>query len=136
MATPLWVQEAGPGAQLSILVLLAIAGPPLERARGWRFLLGAFLAGAVAGEVSGYAWNPHSAGVSVAVAGVVTAALYVACRDPDAIGADPRVRIQIRVLTAVAVAGGIVLCALADNHGPALLAGFAFAALAEARSRH
>jgi hypothetical protein len=83
-----------------------------------------FLAGALAGHVVGEWWQPYGSGVSVGFCGPLGALAVYALRThrrrpgPQLVG------------PAVILAGAVVLAALADIHGPAILAGAVVGAVA------
>lgn len=163
--SPLLVQADGLGQFAANFAGLAIVGAAVERQMGGWWWTALVLAGAVAGEAAGYAWDPTGAGSSLAVCGLaggfcvfawraglrrswplefccywvaaltgltlfglpgavalcaaLAAVLAVASRYPDW---------PIRPLVlAGTLAGAVVLAAVGNDHGPALLAGTAVA---------
>ncbi|MFL5883284.1 MAG: rhomboid family intramembrane serine protease, partial [Actinomycetota bacterium] len=71
--TTLMVQDGGVVGTLSNLAFLLVMGVVAEQVlEAWRWLVCYFGAG-LAGELAGYAWQPHGAGNSVAVCGLAGA---------------------------------------------------------------
>ena len=71
--TALFVQDGGAAGTLSNLLFLLVMGALAEQfLERWRWLVCYFGAG-LAGELAGYAWQPHGAGNSVAVCGLAGA---------------------------------------------------------------
>ncbi len=71
LLTPLLVHADGWVAFVSNSMAIALIGPTVEQKLGrWRGLL-LFLAGGLAGNMAGYAWEPHGAGSSVGLCGLL-----------------------------------------------------------------
>ena len=71
--TALFVQDGGAAGTLSNLLFLLVMGALAEQfLERWQWLVCYFGAG-LAGELAGYAWQPHGAGNSVAVCGLAGA---------------------------------------------------------------
>ncbi len=71
LLSPLLVQSDGWWQFASNGVALVVVGGAAERLFGSRRWFALYLAGGMAGELAGYAWQPHGAGNSVAVFGLV-----------------------------------------------------------------
>jgi membrane associated rhomboid family serine protease len=71
LLSPLLVQSDGWPQFAFNFAGLAILGAAIERRCGRWWWLALVLAGAAAGEAAGYAWDPHGAGSSVAVCGLL-----------------------------------------------------------------
>jgi rhomboid protease GluP len=115
VVSPVLVQPDPVGTAITVFVLVAIAGVLAERTFGRRRWLVLYLAGALAGEAAGYAFDPHSAGVSVAGCGLLGGLIAWLLRSP--------VR-SARFWAVLWLVLAVLDAALRDNHGPALLAGF------------
>jgi membrane associated rhomboid family serine protease len=71
--TALFVQDGGVAGTISNLLFLLVMGALAEQfLERWQWLVCYFGAG-LAGELAGYAWQPHGAGNSVAVCGLAGA---------------------------------------------------------------
>lgn len=71
LLSPLLVHADGSLAWVFNSVGIALVGPLVERIFGsWRWLL-LFLVGGLAGNISGYAWEPYGAGSSVGMFGLI-----------------------------------------------------------------
>jgi membrane associated rhomboid family serine protease len=102
-------------ALLFNLVLLAIVGIAVERRHPrveWAVL---YLVGGLVGQVVGTSWQPHGAGNSVAILGVVGALVVDALRERDpallALGYATVVMITLMAGDIGGVAGGLVIVA-------------------------
>ena len=69
-AHPLLVHDGGWPHLAANAAALVVVGVSVERAFGRRLWLALYLAGGLAGELAGYAWQPRGAGNSVAVCGL------------------------------------------------------------------
>ena len=67
---PLLVHDGGWPHLAANAAALVIVGVSVERAFGRRLWLALYLAGGLAGELAGYAWQPRGAGNSVTVCGL------------------------------------------------------------------
>ncbi len=67
---PLLVHDGGWPHLAANAAALVVVGVSVERAFGRRLWLALYLAGGLAGELAGYAWQPRGAGNSVAVCGL------------------------------------------------------------------
>jgi len=81
--SPLLVQSDGWAQIVANLVFLAVIGYFAERRFGRARWLVLYLTGGIVGEVAGYAFEPHGAGTSVAIFGLVGGLLAAAARDRD-----------------------------------------------------
>lgn len=122
LATPLFVHPDG-WLQIAFNIAgIALFGPVVEVAYGrLRFLALYFIPGLV-GQACGYAWEPHGAGASVALAGLAGAVLTLAIVRRD------RLPTPARLLVPLALAAAVVLTVMRDNHGPPTLVGAGLAA--------
>lgn len=71
LLSPLLVQSDGWPQFAFNFAGLAVLGASIERRCGRAWWAALVLAGAAAGEAAGYAWDPHGAGSSVAVCGLL-----------------------------------------------------------------
>jgi membrane associated rhomboid family serine protease len=176
LATPLLVRTDGWLVLAIMLAGTAAAGTVVEPRLGWPRLLVLYLAGGLAGQAAGYAWDPTGAGSSVAMLGLFAGVWGLLLRRPGVLPAFPRLagivglcvvtalvggalisgpaaaaaaagagavtgalafnrlpraggRTTDRVIGVAALASGLALTALRDNHGPAVLASAAAFAL-------
>jgi membrane associated rhomboid family serine protease len=173
LGTPLLVRTDGWVQLVVILAGTLAAGTVVEQTLGWRRLLVLYLAGGLAGQAAGYAWDPTGAGSSVAMLGLFAGVWVLLLRQPGRSTAPVRLvgaagiclvlslvaaalalgtaaaavvavvtgsltfnlvpraggRLADRIIGGAALAAGIALTLLHDNHGPAILAGAAVAAL-------
>ena len=67
---PLLVHDGGWPHLAANAAALVVVGVSVERAFGRRLWLALYLAGGLAGELAGYAWQPRGAGNSVTVCGL------------------------------------------------------------------
>jgi len=117
LVTQLVVQD--PLWQVAInLAALLVFGAAAEQLFGPVWWLVLYLAGAAAGEAAalGLSWQPHGAGNSIAVLGLlggIAGHALLRQRSSAAIG----------VAALLVLLAGVVLCVFQDIHGPALLAG-------------
>ena len=123
VATPLLVQEAGPLSALILIIFLGWLGTTLEPVIGSLAVAALLLVGAVTGELGGYAWHPFGAGSSVAIAGLVGALPILFAERANPLGIEPRARRLALVGAGAILFGAVALCAVADLHGPPILAG-------------
>jgi len=97
---------------------LVVVGVSVERAFGRRLWLALYLAGGLAGELAGYAWQPRGAGNSVAVCGLAGGLLAALLLGREAkVSAIGAVFVPYWVAALVAYASdslvvGVGLCAL------------------------
>lgn len=121
LLTPLFVHPEGwPQITFNFTVLAAV-GVLAERLFGSRRWLLLYFASGCLGELAGYAWQPHGAGASVAIAGLaggLLACLLARTGHPVA-----------RLGAAGALLGAVLLTVYRDIHGPPILAGAALAAV-------
>ena len=163
LLTPLLIHPDGILQLGYNMVLLALSGPFAERRFGSRAALGLYLAGGLAGNLTGALWDPTGGGASVGVMGMLGALAGRTTRrgagDPlplamaavtgaalaglklgpqlgitlAAIGSVEAIALSrhhvLRPLAGTVIGLGVVLAALSDNHGPALLAGAALGLL-------
>jgi membrane associated rhomboid family serine protease len=83
--TALFVQDGGVAGTVSNLGFLLVMGALAEQLVGRGLWLVCYFGAGLAGELAGYAWQPHGAGNSVAVcglAGVLVVALAAGVRGP------------------------------------------------------
>src|SRR5262249_42589206 len=119
--TPLFVHAGGwPGIVFNFTAI-AFIGTVVERIYGGKLWLIFYFAGALTGEIAGYAWKPHGAGASVGGAGLLGAlAAWLLSR---------KTPLQPRIGGAILLLGAVVLTAFRDLHGPPILLGAGIAAL-------
>jgi len=168
--SPLLVQADGWPQIVANLLFLAVIGYFAERRFGPARWLVLYLTGGIAGEVAGYAFEPHGAGNSVAIFGLAGGLLAAGARDRRSVSPVPVVAalawiasivgldlggyvwaaiassLVVAVATQVArrvadptrlfrpaavlaAALGVLLVAIADEHGLPILAGLAAGAL-------
>ena len=121
IVTPLLVHSDGWSQIIFNFAAIAVFGVLVERIFGhWWWLL-FYLVGGIAGEISGYAWDPFGAGASVGLFGLLGALLVWQILSLHA----PRARIAAIIGLATMVA----LLVLRDIHGYATLAGVCLASL-------
>lgn len=76
LITPRFVQpDIWP--QYILLAILAVVGPPVERHFGSLWWLLLWLVGGLTGELVSFAWEPHGAGASVGIFGIMGAWLVL-----------------------------------------------------------
>ena len=121
--TALFAYDDGWPQFLGIAIGIVVLGLLAERHVGTGRWLAIFLVSGLVGQAFGLVWQPEGAGSSVAVAGLLgaTAALFAFG------GALPTFA---RIGPVAVLAGGFALAAMQDLHGPPMLIGFAFGALA------
>ncbi len=83
VVTPLLVQSDGWWAVAYVALGILLAGIVAERIYGHLRWLLLYLGGGLVGEVAGYAWDPHGAGSSVGVFGLLGGLLVYACWKTD-----------------------------------------------------
>lgn len=83
LVTPLLVQSDGWWAAAYVALGILLAGIVVERIYGRLRWLLLYLGGGLVGEVAGYAWDPHGAGSSVGVFGLLGGLLVYACWKTD-----------------------------------------------------
>jgi membrane associated rhomboid family serine protease len=83
--SPLLVQSDGWPQIVTNLVFLAVIGSFAELRFGPVRWLVLYFTGAIVGEVAGYAWEPHGAGNSVAIFGLVGGLLAAALLDRSSV---------------------------------------------------
>jgi membrane associated rhomboid family serine protease len=180
LLTPLLVRADSWPVLALILAFTAAAGALVEQLLGIPELLLLYLAAGVTGQAFGYAWDPHGAGSSVAMLGLVSGLWVMTLRTDrraplgvrmvaaaglclvaallagrllrnsliaSALAAAgtavvtfnlvPRLRNSLAEagLAVTGLAAGVILTALQDNHGPAILAGACVAGLLLLRPR-
>lgn len=124
LLSPVLVQPDELTTVLGLGVLAAVVGVAAERMFGTTRCVVLFLAGALAGHGIGELWQPYSSGISVGFCGplgaLVVYALLAHARRPGPQLVGP----------SIVLIGAIVLTALTDIHGPAILAGAVVAIIA------
>lgn len=115
VVTPLFVQPDPWPITLSIWGLLIVSGAAVEQIFGLVGWLALYAAGAVVGEISGYAWQPIGSGGSIAVAGLLGGLMAWFLSKPTPWFA--------KVGVVVVVAGALADTWEKDIHGLPLLAG-------------
>jgi rhomboid protease GluP len=114
--TALLVQSSGWVQILFNLAALIAVAPVAERQLGrLRWLLVYLGSGTAANAVSAHGWSPLGGGDSTAICGLAGALAMLYARRGR--------HLATRRLALVLPAAGVVLCALADNHGVGLLCG-------------
>lgn len=113
IASPLLVDRDKILLQVPNFLGILIFGTAIERSAGRLWMLTAFLAGGIAGQLAAYAWAPPGAGNSVAMLGLAGCALIAFTRPARAI------------LATAAILTAIYFTYHQDMHGPAALAGIA-----------
>ena len=121
VATPLVVQPDPWPITLSIWGLLAASGIAVEQIFGMAGWLALYFAGAIVGEIAGYAWQPTGSGGSIAVAGLLGGLIAWFLSKPTPWFA--------KIGVAIVVAGAFVDIWAKDIHGLPLLAGILVGAL-------
>lgn len=120
MLTPLLVHDGGVWHFLYVALGIAVVGFVAEHIyRSWRWLLLYMLAG-VTGEIAGYAWDPHGAGASVALCGLIGSILVWQLWQKKLASKVASLYIVafVGALSGTAIAGGIVgivLCSVAAS---------------------
>jgi membrane associated rhomboid family serine protease len=126
LLSPLLVHSDGLWQFLLNAVGIAIVGSTAEMLIGWPYLLILYLVGGLAGNIAGYAWDPHGAGASVGFFGVAGGlsfyfakrggpvpfvfALYSLCVVAALLGgAISGVGLSVAFATAVGVLAGVLL---------------------------
>jgi rhomboid protease GluP len=127
VATPLLVQPDPWPATLSVWIALCVFGTAAEQIFGMAGWLALYAAGAAAGEIAGYLWQPTGAGGSVAVAGLLGGLVAWFLSRPTPWFA----KIGVVILIGAALADTRVK----DIHGLPLLAGMGIGALLLRRRR-
>jgi membrane associated rhomboid family serine protease len=118
LLTPLLVHDGGWPHLAANAAALVVVGVSVERAFGRRLWLALYLAGGLAGELAGYAWQPRGAGNSVAVCGLAGGLLAALLLGREAkVSAIGAVFVPYWVAALVAYASdslvvGVGLCAL------------------------
>lgn len=120
LVTPLLVHADGPRQMVVNAAALLTLGPLIEWRTGARAWLALYAVAALAGELSGYAWDPYGAGASVGICGLLAALAVWLLRAP---------LLRARIGGMLVVALGLALTVMRDIHGPALLAGCTMAVL-------
>lgn len=123
VVTPLFVQSDGWPQIITNGLGLLLVGPFVERALGSRVWLLLYFGAGLVGEVAGYAWEPHGAGNSIAICGLL-GALYLL-----PFWWDKSLPAPARVLGIVGLAGAVGLSVLENHHGPPILVGACIAAV-------
>ncbi|KIZ17559.1 hypothetical protein SNA_13800 [Streptomyces natalensis ATCC 27448] len=128
VVTALLVQTSGWGQLAFNLAALAVVAPVAERRLGAVWMPVVFLLSGVAAHVvSTVGWSVHGGGDSVGICGLVGAlATSYALRGRQR---------QLRLLSVLVPAAGVVLCLMENNHGIGVMTGVvlgaAFALVAE-----
>jgi rhomboid protease GluP len=121
LLSPVLVQPDNMGSVIGLAVLAAVVGTMSERVFGTARWTALFFVGALVGHGVGEFWQPYSGGISVAFCGPLGAlaahALLTLAR-----GSAPVTPPLVAGPTIILVSA-IVLTAITDLHGPALLAG-------------
>ncbi|WP_328330875.1 MULTISPECIES: rhomboid family intramembrane serine protease [unclassified Streptomyces] len=119
--TALLIESSGPLQLLFNLAALVAVVPVAQRVLRPAVTVCVYLVSGVAAQaVSMAGWSPTGGGNSVAICGLVGAlAVAYALRGPDA---------ALRRMALFVPAAGIVLCAMANNHGVGVLVGCALGA--------
>jgi rhomboid protease GluP len=122
LLTPIFINTHGWAQFVSNVLALAVVGAVVERQWGPGLWVAFYVAGGLAGEIAGLAWQPFGAGSSVAVCGLLgslSVFLLLTVRTGAA-----------RFGGIVILAGGLLLTALRNLHGPPVLVGAFLAAAA------
>lgn len=93
-------------AQYFLLVILALVGPAVERRYGRLRWLALWLAGGLTGEAVSFAWQPHGAGASVGICGIMGAWLVLLLRRENTASWVPSVMILALIADLVGMAAG------------------------------
>jgi rhomboid protease GluP len=121
--TALLVHDEGWRQIVCNFIALALVGAWVERRFGqWRWMA-LYLAGGIAGQLAGAAWQPRGAGASVAIAGLL-GALFVWL-----LARGQRLPWRVRIWGVVGLLVAIVLTGFHDLHGPPILTSALLAAL-------
>jgi membrane associated rhomboid family serine protease len=100
--SPLLVQSDGWPQIVSNLLFLAAIGYFAEQRFGHRRWVVLYLTGGIVGQLAGYAWEPHGAGSSVAIFGLVGGVLAAAAADRHSV---PPLAVAAGVAWIASVAG-------------------------------
>ncbi len=119
--TPLFVQPDPWPITLSIWATLLVVGLSVERLFGRARWLCLYAAGAVVGEMAGYAWQPDGAGGSIAVAGLLGGLAAWLLLRPGPWFA--------KTVPAALIVAALISTWMNDIHGLPFLAGLALGAL-------
>ena len=114
LVTALVAQDGGVAGAVWNVTALLVVGALAERVLVRPRAIGAWVAGALAGELAGLAWQPVGAGNSVGTFGLVGALAVAALAT--------RQRAEVAT-AAFALGAGAALVAAADIHGAAMAAG-------------
>lgn len=115
LLTPIFMNTHGWTQLISNVLALAVVGAVVERQWGPGLWVAFYVAGGLAGEIAGLAWKPIGAGSSVAICGLLgslSVFLLLTVRTGAA-----------RFGGIVILAGGLLLTALRNLHGPPVLVG-------------
>jgi len=110
LVSPLLVQSDGLVAFITIFAGLLLVGVVVERLYGHLRWIILFLAGGLAGEIAGYAWQPYSSGTSVGVLGLVGGLVALAVWRPEAVVRFERANLLVvlSLIYSVAIVAGLV----------------------------